>query len=198
MVKDRSGCCFPAALHAAVNAGGGGMEGKPAQLSRMWVCFETVLGFQGFVTVEAECKAVLPSCSLQVLPSTFLITSICTGDSCLHLSQISLFTILLTAHLSLGSEPATVRENLRGTFADTGTAEMLRMQNRSLARVCDAFALTADVIDGLLPFRMLLHMSRVPLSSCSTGFCCEGKDKTHDPDEILQKKGFPESCCILQ
>ena len=71
--------------------------------------------------------------------------------------------------------------------ADTGTAEMLRVHNRSLARVCETFALTADVIDALLPFRMPLHMSRVPLSSCSASRC-EAKDKTSDQYEILLKR----------
>ena len=49
MIKDRSGCCFPAALHAAVTAGGDEMAGKAAQLScDCGVCFETVHGFRDF------------------------------------------------------------------------------------------------------------------------------------------------------
>ena len=53
------------------------------------------------------------------------------------------------------SDPITVREDLCGTFTianwqtdgDTATAETQRMQSRSLDRVSDALAWTADVID---------------------------------------------------
>ena len=61
MIKDISGCCFLAALRAAVKAGGGEIEkqASPTEL-RMWVSFATVRGFQGFVTVDLRiCMAVL-------------------------------------------------------------------------------------------------------------------------------------------
>ena len=134
----------------------------------------------------------------------------CTGDSFLQLSQIFLFTIPPTAPLSVGSSRGSRKPSrhlhhslLASRFSKNpvanhnggiATAETLRVQNRSLDHVGDAFVGTADVIyDGaaagtwcwlcsccslLLPFQILLYLSPVLFSSCATASRREAIDKT--------------------
>ena len=62
MIKDRSGCCFPAALHAAMISWRWRI-GRQASVThlRMWVCFETVRSFFWLLNNRVHiCKAYLP------------------------------------------------------------------------------------------------------------------------------------------
>ena len=89
-----------------MKAGGGGLNERQASATqlRIWVCFETVRDFQGFVIVESEfarqfsrdvaVAVVRQTAPVKSCPHRFLVTSVCTGDSFLQLSQIFLFTIV--------------------------------------------------------------------------------------------------------